>query len=440
MNTQIPLSEYIQRRQTLLSKCEPDSLVAIPAASLVTRSRDTEYQFRQDSYFWYLTGFNEPDGLLLLSNKDESEQGASYIFVPPKDKQAEIWQGKRLGVEQATTDLGVDQAFSLEELAELLPEFIDGHQHLYYCLDSHPHMDAEIQTAIATCKAAPKQSMIAPRSIYDVSQLLDEMRLIKSANEIAVMQIAADISVDAHLAAMKKAKSGIWEYQLEAIILHEFAMQGARFPAYNTIVGGGENACILHYTENNQVINDGDLVLIDAGCEYQGYAADITRTFPVNGKFSKPQADIYQLVLDAQLACIDYFGPGATLAEGMKIAVEIIAGGLLKLGILKGSLPEILENESWRNFFMHGLGHYLGLDVHDVGNYKKNGQDLPLQPGTVLTVEPGIYVSKDADVPDEYKGIGVRIEDNILITNKGNEVLTIGAVKEIAAIETLMQA
>lgn len=430
--------EFDKRRAQLIAECLPNSLVIVPAATAVTRSNDTEYHFRQNSDFWYFTGFNEPDAFFLISNRAASSTYTCFMFVRPKDPHAEIWHGRRLGVDAAPSELGLDACYDLDDIEDLLPEMINGHEHVYFSSGENPFADTVVLDAINSCKSAPKQSLMPPRCVHDVNQLIHRMRRIKSDNEIAIMQRAADISAQAHCRAMQAAKAGVWEYQLEADILHTFAHHGAKFAAYNTIVGGGGNACILHYVENNQQIADGELVLIDAGCELYGYAADITRTFPVNGKFTPAQAQIYQLVLDAQLASIPLLRPDSTITEAMDKAVEVITHGLINLGIILETFEDAIENKTWRRYFMHGLGHYLGLDVHDVGIYKQNGVDVPLKAGIVMTVEPGIYIAADATVPNQYKGIGVRIEDNIVITPEGNKVLSDKVPKTIDEIEALI--
>ena len=453
-NALIDAKQYQARRIRLLNLLQSNAIVVIPSAQEVTRSNDTEYPFRQNSDFYYLTGFNEPDCVLVLSNSTvlshqsfnqehgkNSVQGSGYhaaLFLREKDDLAEIWHGRRLGVLSAPEQLLIDSAYGIDEIEDILPNIIDGHAHLYYEFGQNQSSNDIVQAAMGVCKKAPKESKQAPTSIIDVSHIIHNMRLIKSTQEIALMQLSANISCEAHKAAMKLCRPGVYEYQLEATILHSFAMQGARYAAYNTIVGGGENACILHYVENKDVLNDGDLVLIDAGSEYQGYAADITRTFPVNGRFNPAQKALYELVLNVQLACIDALKPGATIAHAMKLAVEMITEGLLALGILSGDVASCIKKEQHKAFFMHGLGHYLGLDVHDVGHYKENGQDKLLEMGMVMTVEPGIYISKNANVPQQFKGIGIRIEDNIVITAGGNQVLTQHAPKSIADIESLM--
>ena len=451
---QIPMSQFVERRRAFMAQCEPNSIAIFAANTLVTRSNDTEYPFRQNSDFWYLTGFNEPEAYLVLSNRKQSisdnkpnssasskgENGshAAFIFVQPRDSLAEIWHGRRLGVDKASSTLQTQHAYSVDELAEYLVDLLDGHEHLYYPFDTTADAEQTISLALAECRSAPKQSKQAPANLHDAQPVLHAMRLIKSETELAVMQRAADISSEAHARAMSFSAAGKFEYQLEAELHHEFAMSGARYPAYGTIVGSGVNACILHYTENKDELRDGDLVLIDAGCELEGYAADITRTFPVNGKFSDTQAKLYQLVLDSQYAAINVLHPGATISQAMKICVRVLVEGLVELDILQGSVEANIEAETWRAFFMHGLGHWLGLDVHDVGIYKKDGLDIPLMPGMVMTVEPGLYISEAADVADEFKGIGIRIEDNIVITQTGNKVLTDKVPKEIAGIEKLM--
>lgn len=439
MNVVIDTAQYEARRLRLLRNLKTNAIVIIPSAQETVRSNDTEYSFRQNSDFYYLTGFNEPDCFLVLSNSStHASTPHTTLFLRPKDDFAEIWHGRRLGISDAPRALLLDAAYCVDDIDEILPDMLDGHDYLYYALGDNLPSDDIVQCAMSVCKHAPKQSKQAPASIVDVSRFIHAMRVIKSPQEIALMQQSADISCAAHKAAMTLCKPGVFEYQLEATILYTFAMHGARHAAYNSIVGGGENACILHYVENKDALADGDLVLIDAGSEFQGYAADITRTFPVNGRFSEAQKELYNIVLSTQLSSISQLVPGRTIAEVMKSAVIMITQGLLDLGILKGELNTCIEEEAYKAYFMHGLGHYLGLDVHDVGNYKENGHDRLLEAGMVMTVEPGIYVSKKANVPEKYKGIGVRIEDNIVITRSGNEVLTRNVPKRIEDIEAHM--
>lgn len=434
----ISAQEFIARQDRLLAQCLPNSVCVIPAASLVTRSRDTEYLFRQNSDFWYLTGFEEADAWLILSNHPRYGERYRAMVCLPKDEHAEIWQGRRLGAEAALARFSLDEAFELSELGDALLESLQGQDHLYFAFGDNDKADVQVNGALATLRDAPKEAL-APTSITDVRPILHEMRVFKSACEVAMMKAAAEITASAHKRAMQYAKPGCFEYQLEAELHHEFAMAGARAPAYSTIVGSGENACILHYTENASQTKDGDLVLIDAGAEYQGYAADITRTFPVNGQFSKPQRDIYELVLKAQESVLAMLGPGITLTDAMTHSAEVITEGLVALGVLKGSVAENLDDKAWQQFYMHGLGHFLGLDVHDVGNYKINGKDRLLKPGMVLTVEPGIYIASDSDVPEQYKGIGVRIEDDVVITATGVDILTADVPKTVKEIEALMR-
>jgi Xaa-Pro aminopeptidase len=433
-------NEFAQRRQKLLNKMQPNSICVVPSSALVTRSRDTEFPFRQDSYFEYLSGFPEPEACLVLTNSCDYPNGLSVLFCQGKDPSVEMWQGKRIGPRQAKRDFGFDIAFDNEEFDERLLELMNGHEQVYFALGANQECEERVFECVEHLRSAPKQSQTAPSSIVDLRALLDEMRLFKSPYEQNIMRTAGQISAQAHIRAMGFAKSERFEYQLEAELHHEFAMQGAKHPAYSTIVGSGENACILHYTENSAELKDGQLVLIDAGCELNGYAADITRTFPVSGRFSQAQRQLYQLVLDAQLAALECIKPGCTISAASAVAIEVITAGLLDLGLLKGSLADNITGQHYRAFFMHGLSHWLGLDVHDVGNYKVADRDRPFEAGMVLTVEPGIYVASDAPVDENWRGIGIRIEDNVLITATGHEILTKDVPKEISEIETLMAA
>lgn len=435
--------EFVNRRRALLADMLPNSIAIIPAAQLVTRSNDTEYPFRQDSNFQYLSGFPEPDAVLILSNKpvftDEPTGGSfSALFCLPKDKMSEIWQGRRIGPDEALVRFEFDAAHGTDELDIGLESYIDGHEHLYFARGQYPAAEELIDTILQQLRNAPKQSKTAPSTQIDIRDLINEMRLVKSTQEINIMRKAALISCEAHKRAMFYSEAGKNEFHLEAEIHHSFAMQGAKNPAYSTIVGSGDNACILHYTENNCELHHGDLILIDAGAELHGYAADITRTFPVNGLFTEPQKQLYQLVLDAQLASFGLFKPGNTIKMATDRAIEVITEGLIKLGILTGSVADNIEKQHFREYFMHGLSHWLGLDVHDVGNYKIDGIDRPLKSGMTLTVEPGIYIANDAPVETKWQGIGIRIEDNLLITDTGYEVLTVSAPKTIEEIENHM--
>lgn len=434
----ISKEEFISRQHRLLSLCEPESVCVIPAAKACTRSRDTHFPFRQDSDFWYLTGFDEPDSWLLLSNHSQFSDPYRAMVFRAKDKQSEIWEGRRLGVDAGLSFFALDEAFSTDELPDILYEWLGGHDHVYFPMHSDSGATEVIMEVCNRLRNASKENL-APAALCDVSPLIHEMRLFKSACEIAMMKAAARISCQAHKRAMKFAHPGCYEYQIEAELHHEFAMAGARYPAYSSIVGSGDNGCILHYAENSDVVNDGELILIDAGAEYYGYAADITRTFPVSGKFTQPQRDIYAIVLEAQKQIIDRIGPGMTFSEANTIATEVIVEGLIDLSILQGTVADNLASHAYRRYYMHGIGHFLGLDVHDVGDYKHDGEERPLQPGMVITIEPGIYIGSDSPVAQKYKGLGVRIEDNLVITATGAEVITEDVPKEIDDIEALMR-
>ncbi|MFY8275569.1 Xaa-Pro aminopeptidase [Pseudoalteromonas sp. SSDWG2] len=432
----ITKEEYLARQHRLLAQMKHNSVALIPAAKEITRSRDTEFPFRQDSDFFYLTGFNEPDAMLVLIKGDEQK---SIIYVRAKDKTAEIWHGRRMGADAAVELLPVDEAYTLADLDQGLIDAVNQKSTLYFGQGVYKDVDDQVFALLNTLRGAPKKGYRAPEVMRDVRTLVHEMRLFKSPAEIEIMRRAGAISADAHKRAMRFAKAGATEYQLEAELHHHYAMNGARYPAYGTIVGSGDNATILHYTENESTLKDGDLVLIDSGCELAGYAADITRTFPVNGTFTQAQKAVYNLVLKAQYAALDVVKPGNTLAQAAQVVNRILTQGLIDLGLLEGDIEELLESQAYRAFYMHGLGHWLGLDVHDVGEYKQDEKDRPFEPGMVLTIEPGLYISEDAPVAQQYRGIGIRIEDDVLVTENGHENLTAAVPKEIAEIEALMQ-
>ena len=434
----ITIQEFLERRTRVLAQLDNDSVAIIPAAVELTRSRDTEYAFRQDSDFFYLTGFNEPDAVLVLS-KDKQGKGVSSLFCRNKDKVAEIWHGRRMGFERAKTNLLLDETYPLSELDEELLHLVNGHRVLYFGQGTYAAFDDKIWSLMNTLRGAPKKGYRAPGIIKDIRPILHEMRLFKSEAEIAVMRKAAQISCDAHKRAMRFASAEATEYQLEAEIHHHYAMNGARHPAYGTIVGSGNNANILHYTENSDDLHSGDLVLIDSGCELEGYAADITRTFPVSGQFSESQKVVYELVLAAQEAAFKHVKPGGTLVKANLAAMKVMTQGLIDLGILAGDLDTLVDKQACKAFYMHGLGHWLGLDVHDVGEYKQDEADRAFEPGMVLTIEPGLYFDEDAEIPEQFKGIGIRIEDDLLVTGDGFENLTAGVPKSIIEIEALMQ-
>ncbi|PHI35698.1 Xaa-Pro aminopeptidase [Pseudoalteromonas sp. GCY] len=430
-------SEFVARRARLIAALDNNAVAIIPAAVELTRSRDTEFPFRQDSDFFYLTGFKEPDAVLVLT-KDRDGNAQSTLFCRNKDKVAEIWHGRRMGYEQAKSQLELDQTFALSDLDDELLNLVNGRKVLFYGQGTYNSFDDKVWQLLSTLRGAPKKGYRAPEIIKDIRPLVHEMRLFKSDAEIAIMREAGRISAEAHKRAMQFAKPGATEYQLEAEIHHHYAMNGARHPAYGTIVGSGINATILHYTDNCDALQDGDLVLIDSGCELEGYAADITRTFPVNGQFTDAQRKIYDLVLAAQDAAFDEVKPGGTLVKANRVVMTVLTQGLVDLGILAGDVNELVEAQACKAFYMHGLGHWLGLDVHDVGEYKLDEADRPFEPGMVLTIEPGLYFDEDAQVPDEYKGIGIRIEDDLLVTESGYENLTVLVPKTIAEIEALM--
>ncbi|MCL5499791.1 Xaa-Pro aminopeptidase [Escherichia coli] len=430
--------EFLRRRQALLAQMAPASAALIFAAPEATRSADSEYPYRQNSDFWYFTGFNEPEAALVLIKSDDTHNH-SVLFNRIRDKTAEIWFGRRLGQEAAPEKLGVDRALAFPEIGKHLYQLLNGLDAVYHAQGEYAYADEIVFAALDKLRKGSRQNLTAPASVTDWRPIVHEMRLFKSAEEIDVMRRAGEISALAHTRAMQTCKPGMFEYQLEGEIHHEFNRHGARFPSYNTIVGAGENGCILHYTENESVMRDGDLVLIDAGCEYMGYAGDITRTFPVNGKFSPAQREVYDIVLESLETALRLFRPGTSIQEVNGEVVRIMVTGLVKLGILKGEVDTLVAENAHRPFFMHGLSHWLGLDVHDVGVY---GQDRSrvLEPGMVLTVEPGLYISPDADVPEAYRGIGIRVEDDIVITENGNENLTASVVKKADDIEALMAA
>ncbi len=430
--------EFLRRRQQLLAKMAPGSAALIFAAPEVTRSADSEYPFRQNSDFWYFTGFNEPEALLVLIKSDDTHNH-SVLFNRLRDKTAEIWFGRRLGQDAAPEKLAVDRALAWDELNEQLFQLLNGLDVVYHAQGQYDFADTAVFHALDKLRRGSRQNLTAPATLTDWRPWVHEMRLFKSEEEIAVLRRAGEITALAHTRAMEKCRPGMFEYQLEGEILHEFNRHGARFPSYNTIVGGGENGCILHYTENESQLQDGEMVLIDAGCEYQGYAGDITRTFPVNGKFTPAQRDIYDIVLASLDAALELYRPGTSMLEVTQQVVRIMVTGLVKLGILKGDVEQLISENAHRPYFMHGLSHWLGLDVHDVGVYGPD-RSRTLEPGMVITVEPGLYIAPDADVPPQYRGIGIRVEDDILITATGNENLTASVVKRPDDIEALMAA
>jgi Xaa-Pro aminopeptidase len=415
----------------------PDTVAILPAAREATRSNDTEYRFRQDSDFYYLTGFNEPDAVAVVA---PSREAPYTLFVRPRDREKETWTGRRAGVEGAKELYGADAAFPVEEFDAKLREMLDGAATLYYRLGGgHAELDSKVVAELARMRQLGWRRARPPHTVTDPGLLVHEMRLFKTDEEVALMRRAADIASEAHREAMRAARPGMKEYEVEALIEYAFRRAGASGPAYNSIVGGGANATILHYVENSAELRDGDLLLVDAGAEYEGFASDITRTFPVNGRFTRAQRELYQLVLGCERECIEMARPGVTLEEMHDRSVEILTEGMLRLGLLKGDAAKLIEEGEHKKFYMHRLSHYLGLDVHDVGAYHLDGRPRPLAPGMVITVEPGLYIPEDSEgVPDEFRGVGIRIEDDVLITSEGPRVLTDRAPKEVEEIEALM--
>ncbi|PIE41543.1 MAG: Xaa-Pro aminopeptidase [Gammaproteobacteria bacterium] len=435
----ITKKEFAARRSELMALMEPDSIAVLPAAPVRSRNRDVDYQYRQDSDFYYLTGFAEPEAVLVLI--PGRKHGECVLFCRERDPKMEIWDGCRAGPEGAIKKYGADDAFPIADLDEILPGLIEGRERVYYAMGSDPTFDRQVMDWVNAIRAKVRTGAHPPGEFISLDHLLHDMRLFKSKAEIRMMKRAAEITANAHVRAMETCSPGMMEYQLEAEYLHEFAREGARYPAYPSIVGGGANGCILHYIENASELKKGDLVLVDAGAEYDHYAADITRTFPVSGVFSGPQKQLYEVVLKAQLAAIREVKPGNHWNQSHEAAVKVITRGLVKLGLLKGKVDQLIKNGSYTKYYMHRTGHWLGMDVHDVGDYKVGGEWRVLEEGMVLTVEPGIYVPKDdKDVDEKWRGIGIRIEDDVVVTAKGHQVLTKGVPKKVDEIEALMAA
>ncbi len=410
-------------------------VAVIPTAPERMRNRDTSFPYRADSYFHYLTGFPEPEAVLVLVAGDGAQ---SILFCRTKDVEKEIWDGFRHGPDGAREVFGFDAAHPIAEFDTRLAELLADQPALWFSLGHDAAWDARIAAALNAVRTQTRAGKRTPAMLHDVRAALDEMRLVKDAHEIGLMRKAAAIAGAAHRRAMRFTAPGQFEYEVEAEFLHEFRRRGSQYPAYTPIVAGGVNACVLHYVGNDQVLKDGDLLLIDAGCEVDGYASDITRTFPVSGRFSGPQADIYDLVLDAQAAAIAAIRPGATFLDPHTAAVRVLAQGFVDMKLLEGSVDGVIESESYKRFYMHRTGHWLGLDVHDAGEYRHGDDWRALMPGMALTVEPGCYIRPAADVREAFWNIGVRIEDDALVTADGCEVLTADTPKKIADIEHLM--
>lgn len=424
-----------EQRRAQLTSAIGDGVLVIFAAPELIRNNDVHHDYRQDSDFFYLTGFDEPNAALVLS------AAGLTLFVQPKDKLRETWDGPRLGVDAAKTHFGATGAFASSKLEEELPRLLLGHRRVYCRLGEREADEQRVLEALRKARRVARRAKIAPTELVDTSVLIHEMRRTKSSLEVDHMRRAATITDEAHRAAMRLAKPGVNEYEVEALLLRVFRERGAERPAYRPIVGSGANATILHYIKNNRVMQDGDLLLIDAGCEYTYYAADVTRTFPVNGKFTPPQRRIYDIVLQAQEEAIAAVRPGVTFDDLHAVSLRVITQGLIELGLVPGPLEVALAEERYKPFFMHSTGHYLGMDVHDVGTYSADGKPRGFDPGVVVTVEPGIYIAKDnVEVPEEYRGIGVRIEDDVLVTETGGENLTLAIPKSVADVEAAVAA
>ncbi|PRD37610.1 UNVERIFIED_CONTAM: pepP [Trichonephila clavipes] len=431
-------ADFKQRRDHLAQKMGANSVAIIATRAEMYRNRDADYKYRADSSFYYLTGFAEPEAVAVLETFAEGETYRYSLFCRERNREMEIWNGYRAGVEGAVEIYGADEAFAIDLLDQEIIAKLLNKDRLYFRIGHQAEFDARVSQWIQKADAQQRRGSTSPAEVIQLDRLVDEMRLKKSAQEIELMQIASNISADAHTRAMQSVKPEMMEYALEAELNYIFGKNGC-VPAYNSIVGGGENACILHYVENNKPLKDGDLVLIDAACEYEFYASDITRTFPVNGKFSPEQKALYNIVLDAQLAAIDATRIGNHYKYPHEVAVKILTQGLVDLGLLSGNVDELVESEAFRQFFMHGTGHWLGMDVHDVGAYKHGEDWRAYEAGMVVTVEPGLYVAPDDEtVEAKWRGIGIRIEDDIVVTENGPLVLTKNVVKTVEEIEQLM--
>ena len=428
-------SIFTERRQRLGANLPPNAAIVIAGASTQYRNADSSYAFRQDSNFWYLTGFNEAEATLVVLT-DNSKTAKSIAFVPEKDKLKEIWDGYRAGPEGAVKDHGFDEAYNNSEINDQLPELLKGRDRVFYPVGKNAGLDQNIIEWIKTAKSKDRHSSAI--DIADATSKVGNQRLIKDAHEIDLMKKACRISAESHVEAMKFVKPGMTEQEMEAFYLYEFAKRGGRFSAYTPIVAGGENACVLHYVENSKPLLDGDLLLVDAGCEYDFYASDITRTFPVSGKFTDAQLAIYEVVLEAASKAIAAVSVNNNVMDAQVISEKVVTQGLIDLGILTGSLDDLHAKGAFKEFYMHKIGHWLGIDVHDAGDYMEDDQFMQFKPGMVTTIEPGIYIPSSANVDDKWKGIGIRIEDDILVTPDGNENLTEFVPSDPKEIEALM--
>ncbi len=434
MMTHPDLAVYAARRARLMAELGSDAVAVLATAPERLRNRDSHYPYRFDSHFYYLTGFAEPEAVLVL----HGASGRSILFCRERDPEREIWDGLRYGPQAAREAFGFDEAWPIGELDQRLPDWLSGQAALHCVLGEDAAWDRRVLDWLQALRALARNGVQAPRGMFDLRRVLDAMRLIKDEHEIAIMQRSADIAAAAHCRAMRATRPGMNEYQIEAELLYEFRRQGAQAPAYTSIVAGGAHACVLHYVENNGWLADGELLLVDAGCELDGYASDITRTFPVNGRFTGAARDVYACVLAAQAAALEQVRPGNSWQAPHEAAVRVLAQGMLDWRLLQGSLDGVVESGAYKRFYMHRTGHWLGLDVHDVGEYKQGGEWRPLQPGMVLTVEPGCYIRAAEDIPQAFCNIGVRIEDDVLVDVDGHRVLTSAVPSAMAGIEALM--
>lgn len=432
-------ADFEERRAILAGEMGLNSIAVIATSAVALRNRDADYKYRADSSFFYLTGFAEPEAVAVIETFATRDEGYTYsLFCRERDRDMEIWNGYRAGIDGAIDDYEADEAYAIDLLDEEILPKLQNKEKLFYRIGHAAAFDARVAKWIKEASGETRRGTSAPAQLVQLDRIVDEMRLIKTPEELELMQIASDISAEAHTKAMLSVKPEMMEYALEAELNYIFGKNGC-VPSYNSIVGGGENGCILHYVENDKPLKDGDLVLIDAACEYQFYASDITRTFPVNGKFSPEQKALYNVILDAQIAAIDAVRIGNSYKEPHHVAVRILVQGLLDLGLMQGDLDDIIATESYRQFYMHGTGHWLGMDVHDVGAYKVDGDWRPYEEGMVVTVEPGLYIAPDDETVDEkWRGIGIRIEDDVVATKNGPLVLTKNVVKTVEEIEALM--
>ena len=434
----VPRAEFARRRRQLMRSMGRDSIAIVPAAPVRLRNSDVEYAYRQDSDFHYLTGFDEPESVaILIPGRAQAEY---VLFVRDRDPARETWDGHRAGTAGARRDHDAADAFPIGDIDEILPGLLENREKVYYAMGTHPDFDQRVVGWVNGLRAQAKHGRHAPQEFVALDHVLHDMRLYKSRGELSLMREAANIAARAHVRAMKRSRPGVNEFEVMAELLHEFRLSNAD-TSYHPIVGSGDNACILHYHENNQTLRDGDLLLVDAGCEYECYASDITRTWPVNGRYSPEQRAVYEVVLAANHAAIEKVKPGNHWNEPHEAAVRVVTQGLLKLGLLKGRLPKLIREEAYKRYFMHRTGHWLGMDVHDVGDYKVGEEWRVLEPGMVMTIEPGIYIAPGTrEAPKRLRGIGIRIEDDVAVTRDGAEVLTRRCPKDADEIEALMAA